>query len=43
MFTGWYMHQTLEQEWQLENAYMECQGNYGAFQQQVNNSLRVHY
>ena len=43
MFTGWYMHHTLEQEWQLENAFMECQGNLGAFQQQVNNSLRVHY
>jgi hypothetical protein len=41
-FTGW-MGDAFEDEWQIENLYMETQGNWNAFKQSYWKSLRVHY
>ena len=40
--TGW-MGDGYEEEWQIENLFMETQGNWNAFKQQYLKSLRMHY
>lgn len=40
--TGW-MGDSFQEEWQLENMFMETQGNWNAFKQTYWKALRMHY
>jgi len=40
--TGWW-NESYDKEWQIENLFMETQGNWNAFRQQHFNSLRIYY
>ena len=41
-FTEW-MGETYDKEWELENRYMETQGNWYAFHAQMTRSIRAYY
>jgi hypothetical protein len=40
--TGW-MGDSYDEEWRLENLFMETQGNWNAFRQQYFKALRAYY